>query len=229
VLKQHVAPAGFDYGGLKKDRSTLDLYLAELRAVTPRELAGWTREQRFAFWINVYNAYAVDLVVRSYPVASIQSLNTAFAKVWERDVIPLNAFHPEGKDDELSLDDVEHRILRPEFKDARVHAALNCASEGCPPLRAEAYVAERLSAQLDEQARSWLADPQRNRYDRTATRVLVSKIFEWFAEDFARDAGSVKGWIARYAPAEHAEWIAKASKLKIEYLEYSWKLNDASR
>jgi hypothetical protein len=229
VLAKHAKQDGFDYAGLKADRSELDQYLAELRRVTPGELAGWTREQRFAFWINVYNAFAVDLVTRSYPIASIQSLNTAFVKVWERDVIPLKALHPEGKDDELSLDDVEHKILRPVFQDARVHAALNCASQGCPPLRAEAYVAERLSVQLDEQARAWLADPARNRYDRTATRVIVSKIFEWFAKDFARDAGSVQAWIARYAPAQHAAWIGPARALKIEYLEYSWKLNDARR
>ena len=77
--------------------------------------------------------------------------------------------------------------------------------------------------------RTWLADPLRNRYDRTGTRVLVTRIFEWFEKDFARDAGSVQAWIARYAPAAHAGWIAQAKHLKIEYLEYSWKLNDASR
>jgi Protein of unknown function, DUF547 len=229
VLKQHVKPTGFDYAGLKGDRRTFDAYLASLAAATPGEMQGWTREQRFAFWINVYNAYAIDLVVRNYPTDSIRSLGALFTRVWDREFIPLKAFHPEGKDDELSLDDVESGILRPQFEDARVHAAINCCSESCPPLRAEAFVAERLDEQLDQQARAWLADPSRNRYDRTATTIHVSKIFDWYAKDFIRDAGSLQAWIARYAPEPHAGWIAEAQGLKIEYLDYSWKLNAARR
>jgi hypothetical protein len=229
VLEVHVRPDGFDYAGLKKDLRTLDAYLATLKGVTPETLKGWTREQRFAFWINVYNAHVVNLVVKSYPLQSIQDLGGLMTTVWNREIIPLAKLHPEGENDKLSLDDVEHKILRPRFEDARVHVAVNCASESCPPLRAEAFVAERLDEQLDDQARKWLANEALNRYDRTGTRVVVSKLFEWFARDFMRDAKTVQAWMARYAPAEHQRWIASAKKLKFDFLEYSWKLNDASR
>jgi len=228
VLEVHVRPGGFDYAGLKQDRRTLDVYLETLKTVTPEALESWSREQRFAFWINVYNAHVVDLIVKNYPLKSIEDLGGLMTKVWNREIIPLTQLHPEGKQDLLSLDDVEHKILRPRFEDARVHVAVNCASESCPPLRAEAFVAERLDEQLDDQARKWLANEKLNSYDRTGTRVVVSKLFEWFARDFMRDAETVQAWIARYAPVEHRRWIADAKKLQFDFHEYSWKLNDAA-
>ena len=225
ILKQHVVGDRFDYAALKRDRAPLERYLRALEAVTPAEHDAWTREQRYAFWIDVYNAYTVALVVEKHPVASIKDVSTLFSQVWDQELVPLKPLFPAAKGAKLTLNDVEHRILRPVFADARVHAAVNCASVGCPPLRAEAFVAERLDAQLDEQVRAWLADPARNRYDRAQQRIEVSKIFDWFAEDFVRDAGSVQAWIAQYAPPAEREWIAGAKKLAIGYRDYSWKLN----
>jgi len=225
ILGRHVHGDRFDYAALAKDRGELDAYLAELSSVTPDELEGWTTKQRFAFWINVYNAFTISLVVDHHPVDSIRDIGSLLRPVWKKRFIPLEALDPDGKGQKLSLDVVEHGILRPRFEDARVHAAVNCASEGCPPLFAEAFVAERLDAQLDEQARAWLADPERNRYDRAESEVRVSAIFDWFEEDFERDAGSVQAWIARYAPASEAGWIRAAEDLDIEHLDYSWKLN----
>lgn len=224
VLAEHVKGDRFDYGALKKDRARLDRYLASLGAVTPQELAAWTREQQFAFWINVYNAHCIALVVSEYPVDSIKDIGGWFTPVWKKRFIDLPAHHPSGKPGKLSLDDVEHAILRPRFKDARVHAAVNCASLGCPPLRPEAFVAERLDAQLDEQCRTWLADGTRNRFDAAKRRAEVSAIFDWFKEDFVRDGGSVAGWLAKHAPAEHREWLAKG-EVELRFLDYSWKLN----
>jgi hypothetical protein len=225
VLRAHVAADRFDYAALKKDRGALDRYLRSLEAVPPAEFARWTREQQYAFWINAYNAYTVSLVVEKHPVDSIKDIGSLLKEVWDREFVPLKPLFPEAKGDQLSLNDIEHRILRPKFKDARVHAAVNCASIGCPPLRAEAFVAEKLEAQLDEQVRLWLADPARNRYDRAKNGIEISKVFDWFEEDFVRDADSLQAWIAKYAPPAEAEWIRSAKKLAIEHRDYSWKLN----
>jgi hypothetical protein len=225
VLREHVRGDRFDYLALARERDSLDAYLGELRRVTPAQLAGWTREQRYAFWINTYNANVVDLVTRNWPLKSIKDLGGLFSPVWKKRYIELPALDPKRENRLLSLDDIEHQILRPRFQDARVHATVNCASIGCPPLRAEAFVAERLEEQLDDQVRKWLADPARNRYERDRSTVRVSKIFDWFEEDFERDAGSVNAWILRYAPADQVAWTKGAKKLKRKYLGYDWKVN----
>ena len=225
VLEQHVHGDRFDYAALKEDRATFDRYLAQLERVTAAQLASWSREQRFAFWIDVYNAYTVKLIVENYPLETIKGLGGLFTSVWDERFIPLEALDPKGEGRKLSLNDVEHEILRKRFEDARVHAAINCASKSCPPLRAEAFVAKELDAQLDEQVKAWLADPQRNRFDREKETVELSKIFEWFQDDFVRDGGSVLGWVAKYVPEERAAWL-RAKGVRVRHLDYDWKLND---
>jgi hypothetical protein len=226
ILKACVRDGGFDYAKLKQDRKAFDAYCAELAAVTPQELAAWSEPQRHAFWINVYNAFCVQKVVDEYPLKSIRKLDGAFglSTVFDKGFIPMNAHHPKGEDAPLALNDVEHEILRKRFKDARVHAAINCASVSCPPLRAEAFVAERLDAQMEEQMRAFVNDPTRNRIDPAKKELAVSEIFKWFAEDFERGAKSVKEYLVRYAPAETHEFIRAA---KLRYLDYDWDLNDA--
>jgi hypothetical protein len=228
VLAKHVENDRFDYAGLKKERAKLDEYLAQLRAVTPSQVETWTREQRYAFWINTYNANCIALVLTEYPVESIKDIGGWFSSVWKKAFIDMPAFHPSGKPKTLSLDDIEHSILRPSFKDARVHAAVNCASLSCPALRNEAFVATRLEAQLDDAVRKWLADASRNRFVRESSRVELSEIFRWFKDDFEREGG-VQAWIAKFAPPEHAEWVKAAAKLQIGFLDYSWKLNDVAK
>jgi hypothetical protein len=228
VLEKHVRGDRFDYAGLKAARGDLDLYFANLAAVTPEAYATWTREQRFAFWINAYNANALDLIVRNYPLKSIEDLSTPTVKVWKLEFISLDALRTGGKRVKYSLDEIENNILRPEFKDARVHAAINCASESCPPLRQEAYVAERLDAQLEQQMRKFVSDATRNRIDAQTSTLELSSIFDWFAEDFEHDAGSVLAYVRKYLAAGAAEmdWILRA---KPRFLDYSWKLNDATK
>lgn len=225
LLAEHVQGDAVDYVGLKGRRAELQAYLDELAAVTPAQLASWTRDERFAYWINTYNAFCIQLVVDNYPVDSIRDLGgKLFGRVWDKEYIPLAAHHPDGDDDPLSLNDVEHEILRPRFADARLHAAVNCASVSCPPLRPEAFVAERLDAQLGEQMRGFLADDARNRFDRDAREANVSEIFDWFAADFERDAGSVRAYLARFAPGD-GSWIREAD---LDYLDYDWSLNDTA-
>lgn len=228
VLTAHVRGDGVEYEKLKANRAKLDLYLASLETVMPEEFAGWKREQRYAFWINAYNAYTIRRVVDAYPVASVQDLADEDKKsFWDQEFVPLGRLFAEAGDRKLTLNDLENKILRPNFKDARVHAALNCASRGCPPLQDEAFVADRLEKQLDARVTEWLADRSRIRYDRDERRLRVSRIFEWYRGDFVRDGGSLQGWIGPRAPASERAWIAAAEDLKIEYLDYSWKLNDA--
>ena len=227
LLAEHVHGQDFDYGAVAEDPSTLRAYLAELHSVTPDELAGWTKDQRFAFWINVYNAHTIQKVVENYPLKSIRKLDKAFGltSVFEQAWIPMNAHHPEKPGKELSLNDVEHGILRERFPDARLHAAINCASASCPPLLDEAFVAERLNEQLESQMRAFVRDRSRNELDREKGVARISEIFKWFAEDFERDAGSVRAYLQRFASEEDAAFLKDA---KLRYLDYSWDLNDAS-
>lgn len=224
LLEAHVRGDWLDYEGMAGDRGKLDHYLERLHAVTPDQHAEWTRAQQYAFWINVYNAHVIQLVLDNYPIRSIKDIGGAiFNKVWDKRFIPMPAFDPDGENRQLSLDDVEHQILRPKFKDARVHAAVNCASYSCPPILDAAFVAERLDAQLDAQMRRFVNDPLRNVFDEEKKVLRLSEIFNWFASDFERDAGSVRDYLKRYAPEDKASLIQAA---RIKHLDYDWTLND---
>ncbi len=226
VLAAHVSGGAFDYATLKKEPARLDAYLATLHAVTPDALASWTKSQRYAFWINAYNAHTIRKVLDNYPLKSIRDLDGLFglSSVFDDAFIAMPALHPKGKNEKLSLNDIEHGILRADFQDARVHAAVNCASISCPNLRAEAFVAAKLDAQLDEQMRLFIADPTKNRFNEKKSRV--SEIFKWFKDDFERDAKSVREYVARYASNANAQLVRDA---KLEYLSYDWKLNDVAQ
>ena len=224
VLKANVKGPLFDYAAVAKDPSELKAYLAELESVTPEALAGWTREQRYAYWINAYNAYTIQLIVDNLPLKSIRDLSGSFglSSVFDKAWIPLEPHHPKGKKKKLSLNDIEHEILRPRFEDARVHAAVNCASWSCPPLLGEAFVAARLEKQLDAQMRAFVADRDRNVFDRGKKVARISKIFDWFRSDFDRDAGSVRAYLLKYASEEDAAFLRDA---KLRHVDYDWKLN----
>lgn len=227
VLDAHVRGGAFDYAKLKEHPRPLEEYLGSLEAVMPEEFASWKRTQQMAFWIDAYNAYAVKRVVDAYPIESIKELDEGSKTVWQQEFVPLGKLWPEAGDRALSLDEIGNKILRPQFKDARVHAALNGAARGCPPILGEAFVGEDVEKQLDAQVARWLADTSRNRYDMKANKLQLSKIFEWSSEDFVREAGSVRAWVAARAPEAMREWIEHTEKLEIEYLDFSWKLNDA--
>lgn len=224
LLKQHVKDGWLDYRGVIEDKAELAAYIDELEAVQPSELEAWSREERYAFWINVYNAHVIQLVIDHYPVRSIKDIGGAiFGQVWDKEFIELTAFHPEGDDDKLSLNDVEHEILRPRFEDARVHAAVNCASYSCPVLMAGAFTADELEEQLDRQMRAFVNDPVRNGLDPKGKRLELSEIFKWFSEDFERDAGSVREYVLEFARPEIVEFVKQA---ELGYRDYDWSLND---
>jgi hypothetical protein len=216
------------YAGMAGDRAALKAYRDSLAAVGADALAGFSQAQQMAFLINAYNANTVELILTRYPkLESIKDLGTLFSNPWKPKWIPLLG-------DTLSLDDIEHGRLRARgrYDDPRVHFAVNCASVGCPMLREEAFVADRLDAQLDDQARRFLSDRTRNRG--VGGKLEVSKIFDWYGEDFRlghRGIGSLKAFLARYAevladsPADRER--IRAEQSAVSFLDYDWKLNDA--
>jgi len=235
-LKQQVVMAASGvsstvrYAGFKAQRASLQAYLAALSAVTPQEYGGWTQPQQLAFLVNAYNAFTVELVLTRYPdLKSIKDLGGVFESPWKKKFFRLLG-------SERSLDDLEHGLIRARgaFDDPRIHVAVVCASIGCPMLRNEAFVADRLEAQLDDAMRRFLSDRQRNRFDPAAGTLAVSKIFDWYQKDFEqghRGIDSLKTLFARYAdrladaPAAQAE--LRAGRYKLTHLDYDWALNDA--
>ena len=214
LLQRHVKENGFvDYKGMQRDSVELNQYLSLLSAAQPNA-KNWTRNEKMAFWINAYNAFTVKLIIDHYPVESIKDIKRGIPfvnTVWDIKFIKIG-----GKT--YDLNNIEHGILRPDFEDARVHAAINCASYSCPQLRNEAFVAERIEMQLDDAMRRFVNDPLRNRV--AAKKAEISEIFKWFRGDFVRDAGSVRSFINRYAvhPLD--------SNGRISHLDYQWSLND---
>lgn len=214
LLHRHVKQNGFvDYKGMVRDSAELTQYLALLSAADPKA-ENWSREEKMAFWINAYNAFTVKLIVDHYPVGSIKDIKRGIPfvnTVWDIKFIRIGG-------ETYDLNNIEHGILRPVYKDARIHAAVNCASYSCPPLREEAYVAERLDAQLSDAMRRFVNDPLRNRVG--AKRAEVSEIFKWYRGDFVRETGSLRAWLNRYADQK------LDANGRISYLEYQWSLND---
>lgn len=228
LLAAYVSREGVRYADLAGESGKLDSYLAGVQAVSPEELASWTRPQRFAFWINAYNAHILKLIIENYPLDSIRDLGgiSVFGQVWDMELIPMEAHNPDGGGAALSFNDLEHKILRPDFEDARVHAAINCASESCPPLSNEAFVADRLEEQLDGAMTAFIVDSKRNHLRSESGELELSRIFDWFEGDFIRDEGSVREYVLRFAGDAGAPWILEAGT---SYLDYSWALNDLSK
>jgi len=221
ILGERVREARVDYAGLSRARAGLDAYLATLEGVTRAEFDAWSREERLAFWINAYNAYTIRLILDHYPVSSIKKIGGLFKSPFGIEFIPLRNLRGEV----LSLDDVEHGILRKEFDEPRIHFAIVCASKGCPPIRPEAFRAGDLDRQLEENARAFLADRDKNRIDLEKRTLDVSPIFDWFGEDFVKAAGSVPAFVARFVDEKAAAALRDGGAWKVRTTDYDWDLN----
>jgi Protein of unknown function, DUF547 len=218
------------YAAFATDRAALKAYLDMLSAVPAAAFEGFTKAQQMAFLVNAYNAFTVELILTRYPkLESIKDLGSLLQSPWKRKWVRLLG-------GEQSLDDIEHGMLRQRgrYDDFRVHFAVNCASIGCPALREEAFVAERLDAQLDEMAQRFMGDRSRNRYNVERRRLEVSKIFDWFGVDWTlghRGIHSLPQFLARYAealadaPADRER--IRAGNVPVDFLDYDWRLNDA--
>jgi hypothetical protein len=226
LLRRHVRPPLVDYAALKEDRGMLDRAVAAFASPESAGEPQWSREQRMAFWINAYNAFTLKAIVDHYPIRS-HSIRRIDG-VW-------TALRWEAAGRSVTLDEIEHRILRPVFGDARIHFAVNCASISCPPLAAQPYRAETLDAQLDGAARDFLASSEGLR--REGDTLRVSSLFEWYGGDFVerfaplvpsdRDPQerAILGVIAVYGPPAAAE-MARTGRPAIEFLDWDWSLND---
>lgn len=213
VLAKQVRDGTVDYSGLKADPSNLDAYLAQLAAV---DLPSLPERERFAAYINLYNAATIRLILDHFPVASIRDIGGLFGSPWKLPVVRTRA-------GTITLDALEHEILRKQFKDPRLHAAINCASKGCPPLSAEPYEATRLDDQLDRASRAFVHTPDRARF--TGDTLFVNAIFDWFEADFG-GADGVIAFVTHHAdPALRDVLAAHGGKVKLRYLPYDWSLN----
>ncbi|MFB6307401.1 MAG: DUF547 domain-containing protein [Flavobacteriales bacterium] len=209
LLNKHVNEKGkVTYKAFIKDTVQLKEYLNELSTSHPHK--GWSKKQRKAYWINAYNAFTISLILKHFPVNSIRDIGPIYKTPWKIKFIEI-----EGK--EYSLGDIEHRILRANYGDPRIHYAINCASVSCPPLRKEAYKAEKLDEQLNDQAERFINDSSRNKISKK--EVNLSQIYDWFSEDFKKDGGIIEH-INKYSETKVNKNAA------IEYCNYNWQLNN---
>jgi hypothetical protein len=212
LLEKYTQNGTVDYQGLKNEEVKLDQYLKVLAETDTKKLS---REEQLAFYVNAYNAWTIKLILTGYPgIKSIKDLGSIFKSPWKKQVARIDG-------DIVTLDHIEHDILRPRFKDPRVHFAVNCASKGCPPLRSEPYRAGILEQQLNEMAGAFINDSRRNRIEERT--LYVSSIFKWFSEDFNDD---VVGFFLKYAQEDLKKQLEDSkNKLKVKYLDYDWSLN----
>ena len=226
VVARYVDARGLvDYAGLKRD-CALDPYLATLNAARPGQMS---ESEQIAFWINAYNAGAMKVVVDRYPVRSILRITPSGFPIIVpgTDQSPFKIRFLDVAGETRTLDEIEHAILRKDFKEPRIHSALVCAAISCPPLRREAYSGARLDAQLDDQMRTWLNDTTKNRIGAGQTAQL-SQILNWFKADFGGSDASVQRYIARYFTGDVAARLSRAG-YRVSHMSYDWDLNDAGR
>ncbi|MEL6266784.1 MAG: DUF547 domain-containing protein [Pseudomonadota bacterium] len=221
LLQRHLSRGSkgvalFDYAAAGAARGTLGGYLEAMQAVRPTTLS---RPAAMAYWINLYNAVTIDLVLEAWPVDSIKEVRGGLFNTgpWGDEVVRV-----EGQD--LSLDDIEHGILRPVWRDARIHYAVNCASIGCPDLATRPFTAATLEGMMDEGMRTYVAHPRGARVE--GGEVTVSTIYDWFSEDFGTNERAVLAHIVAAAPTQKASALQSAGQ--IDDYAYDWSINAAA-
>jgi hypothetical protein len=247
LLARHVKLAadsrssGVDYAGMMADRAALGAYLKAVSAVGAAEYGGWSKPHQYAFLANAYNAFTVEKILTRWPnLKSIRDFGTLIGNPWKDRFFTLL-----GKPQHL--DGIEHETMRMAgvFDEPRVHVAVNCASIGCPLLDRKALTgnsAAALAAQLDDLMRRFMADRTRNRFDPQTKALEISKIFDWYGDDFRKAGKSFLGYAgftsvaevgARYADlladSEADRALLRARQAKIAFLDYDWSLNAAGR
>lgn len=236
LLRRYVRGSRVDYRALLAGRSALDAVVRGLATPDRAALEAWPRERQLAFWINAYNVFTLRAIVDHYPIrASWLSLSPRNSirqidGVWTR-----LQWQAAGRT--VTLDDIEHRIIRPTFREPLIHFAVNCASVSCPPLAAEPYREPTLVQQLEASARRYLASPLGATID--GETIRVSSIFKWYGEDFVerfqgvgtggRSAPerAVLGVLSRYGPTA-MQAVVRSGRARVAYLPYDWSLNDTA-
>ncbi len=218
VLESRVEQGWVDYAGLKQAPGDLELYLDRLASVSKGAFKSWSEPEQIAFLINLYNAATLQLIIDHYPVESIRKIWPMWKSPWKQDVVRLFG-------EKVTLDHVEHGLLRKDYKEPRIHFALVCAAVSCPVLRGEPYTPEKLNEQLEDQGRTFLNTKSMNRVDIEEETAYLSAIFKWFREDFEEHSGSVLSFVRAYLPEETAKRIDEGS-FQVKCLDYDWSLND---
>lgn len=228
VLDRYVSDEGLvAYQQLQSNRQALDKFNSSLGSVAPDTFLSWSKNEQIAFLMNAYNSYTLAAIIDEDPLEdSIRDIS----RVWKKE-----QYQVVGQN--KSLDGIEHGTLRKDYDEPRLHAALVCAAMSCPPLRNEPYRGNNLDAQLDEQVTSWIGDPQRGlNIDRQNNTVSISKIFDWYGQDWIPSYGvdegftgnekqkAVLNFISNYVSSEDAEYL-KAGNYRVQYLDYDWSLN----
>lgn len=203
-LKKYVSSTGdVDYKSIKANKKELDAIIKTFSST--KLIPTWSKNEQLAFWINAYNAFTIQHIVENYPLKSIQNLDGG--KTWDVKRITIG-----GK--KYSLNNIENDIIRPQFKDARIHFAVNCAAKSCPPLLNEAFFSKSLDVQLDAVTKKFINNTKFQSI--TPSRLTLSKIFDWYAVDF----GEIVTFMNKYS-------TVKVNKnAQVTYREYNWALNE---
>jgi len=214
VLQAHVKDGVVDYPGVAQDLR-FSAYLDQLDRVDPNALPG--RQHRLAFWINAYNAFAIKGILDGYsPLTRIGQWRYFIGQTYQ------------VGSESINLYDLEKKLLIPDFREPRIHFAIVCASQSCPKLRSQAFTADRLEAQLEENARVFVNDRTKNRFDRETHTASLSKIFEWFEPDFRTHAESLLNYVRRYVSDPELTADLATQPYRIEFLDYDWHVNGVS-
>ncbi len=205
LLRKYVSSSGkVNYKGLKTEHAKLKVYLTLLENTVPEST--WSRNQKLAYWINLYNAATIDLILNNYPLSSITKID----KAWDTKITRSGTR-------QLTLNDIENQIIRPTFKEPMIHFAVNCAAKSCPKLLNEAFVADRLTSQMTKSAKYFVNNTSKNSL--AADEIKVSKIFEWYAVDFGGTEGLIN-YLNKYSNTKINEGASMG------YMEYDWALNE---
>jgi len=219
LLRRHVRDGLVDYDAFARS-SSFRAYLSSLETARPEE---WEKSERLALWINAYNAWTIEQVNRHRERDSIRNIRRATDGPWSERMV-----RAAGR--ELTLDELEHEIIRKQFDEPRIHFALVCAALSCPPLRSEAYAGARLDDQLEDQARSFLLrSAQANRVDAAAATVWVSPVLVWYRADFGGTDQALGRFIARYWPEGPERTLLLSGRFRLRETEYDWTLNSAEK
>ncbi len=235
-LKKYVDSAGVHYCLWHEHPEWLNQYLADLAAISPDEYGKFSESEKKALWINAYNAIIIKIVIDHYPIHGQKTYYPSdsarqIPSLWEA-----YRFRVAGQD--VNLYDIEHKVIRKEFKDPRMHFAVVCAARGCPCLMTSAYTAATLERDLDKAAWQFMTDPSHVRFDREHKVVQVSRLFQWFPLDFnvtpqtsaalpPSDDEVVLAYVLSYAGREIQKEFADPKLVRVIYMPYNWSLNDA--
>lgn len=211
ALSTHVQGGQVDYAGFSEDPQYKQ-YLVQLNRVNPNHLP--SREARLAFWVNAYNAFAIKGIVDGYSPKSTIGRYQYFIS---------QQYFVGGK--LINLYDLEKKLLIPDFEDPRIHFAIVCASQSCPKLQSWAYRPKNLKQQLEQGAREFINDPKKNWFDRKKKVAYLSKIFDWFEEDFERHSGSLLDYVKAYLEDPELVQDLDGASYQVEFLDYDWALN----